>query len=160
MMLTMVPGATARASMSATTACMRKNGARRLTAMCCVEQLGRGVEQRAAGGQARRVHQAVDPAVGADHRGDAGLRLRNVGNISADKHCVGTTRPEARRQRLTWPGPAPGDRHRRALGGGGAGDGRPDPLRTAADQDHFAAEKRHDRQPGTHFRRATVRCRP
>ena len=33
MMLTMVP-ADRRASMSLTTACMRKNGARRLTAMC------------------------------------------------------------------------------------------------------------------------------
>ncbi len=106
-----------------------------------VEQLGRGVEQRAAGGQARRVHQAVDPAVGGDHRGGAGLRLRDVGDIGADEHRPGTTRPEVRRQGLTWLGPAPGDRHRRALGGGGADDGRPDPLRTATDQDNLAVEQ-------------------
>ncbi|HMH91879.1 MAG TPA: hypothetical protein VK586_12455 [Streptosporangiaceae bacterium] len=106
-----------------------------------VEELGRGVEQRAAGGQARRVHQAVDPAVGGDHCGGAGLRLHDVGDVGADEHRSGAACPEGRRQRLAGLRSASGDRHRRALGGGGAGDGRPDFLSTATDQDDLAVEQ-------------------
>ena len=53
------------ATMSATAACMRKNGASQVDRDVLVEQLGRGVEQRAAGGEPGGVDQAVDPAVRA-----------------------------------------------------------------------------------------------
>ena len=87
-------------SCRATAACMRKNGARRLIAMCCVEQLRRGVEQRAARGQPGRVDQRVDPAVRRDHRGHDGLRPAPTSATSARTNSAAAPLSRSSRDQL------------------------------------------------------------
>ena len=114
-----------------------------------VEQLGRGVQQRAARGQPGRVDQAVHPAVRGQHRGHRGQRLRRVRDVGADEGGRRAGPGQLGDQRLAALAAPAGHRHRRALPDRGPRHARADALGAAADQHDLAVEEGHDDQRAT-----------
>ena len=123
MTLTMVPGSP-RCFMSAIAACIRKNGARRFTAMCWSNSSGVVSSMVPRVVRSGRVDQAVDPAVPLDGRRDGSLRLGHVADVGAHEDGVSAGVLQLGRNLLAVLGVAAGQHQGGAFPGGGPGDRR------------------------------------
>src|SRR6476469_7288908 len=131
MTLTMVPGSP-RCLMSAIAACIRKNGARRLTAMCW---------SNSSGVVSSMVPRVVGPAVPLDRRRDGGPCLGHVADVGSNEDGVSAGVLQLSRNLLAVLGAAAGQYQRGAFARGGPGDPGAETLSAAADQQHLAFQQ-------------------
>jgi hypothetical protein len=108
-----------------------------------VEQLRRGAEQGAAGGEPGRVDQAVDAAERGDRGRDRGLRLRDVSDVWRHEQRVRSTFGEFGEEGLARPALPTGDRNHRALTGDRPGNACAEAPRAAADEHDAVPEQGH-----------------
>ena len=142
MMLTIVPGAPRRI-MSATAACIRKNGALRLTAMC------RSNSSSVVSSSVPRVvspaeltSESIRPCL-LDRRLHRRHGLGHVGDVGLHVAGLGTSGGQLGGDPLAASGVAPDEDNGGAFAGGGPGDAGTETLGAAADQDHLPREEFH-----------------